>query len=760
MYDGFSWTLEEASENNTIGLYGYDGAFPTYIQPSLDLGFDEFGQPTILHFNGYYTSIKDCAINNHVDRIYNQYRMDMNLFVRRGPSQWEEVLFPDLPYTGAQQCIGNGDRFGEFCKLLKRNDSTYYAVTSSLHNHELMLYRHVGDSMKGWTPFIMDRTSRLFSIEGRHVYESFGYVDAKLTEDSLLHLTYNISNHYGYARSTEANRLTYFYARINLNLIDSPNYEPFIYNRLPTQEGAFENTLNVIDDSTVFIAYFNRLTQENKTAITRDGGNSWTEKSINSRLTNGQLQSEVVGDTIFLLGYQVSSDQIWMGKKAITDSIWQESFITTTSVIGSNVSSQVKKVGNDDQIYVVAQLDGGDQMLYGERIGGNWDINPIELENRGIDQLALFLDELGDAHIVYESESENKLLLGEKVGSGGWTFETILDSVSIGNMSFNYENGNYHISYLDGNSGYLMYLKKLGSQNWVNSLVDSSSSIVGTGLSSTVDGQGGLHLSYIDDINLKVRYAYLPANGSWEIQDMTSDLEYFPKLTAIALDTSELASIVFSDGSKDTLFLIRQPQQGQFVTERVEGEYSDFSGGAIGYFVDDQNQEWVIYNYQTFIKDLRLFYRVKWGYWKQLNLTNNSAEISDVFNFHQSEKDFYIIGRKSRVGNTGLGMLYGENGLSVELESILAEEKLNVWPNPSQGILYLESKLLSASSASIDADVSIYDLQGHQVFHEKLKYVQDGEPIELDIRGMQAGLYLLQLHSSKGIQVEKILLNP
>jgi len=757
IYDGNTWTIENASQGTTIGEYGYDSSFPTLIQPSLDINFDGFGEPAILYFNGFFSRIKDCAIDNSIDRIYSQYRMDMNVFARRGPDQWEEIRLPNIPYTGSQPCVENGDRFGEFCQFLKPNDSTWIAITNALHNNELLLFRSHDDSLKNWQPFVMDQSSRLFPILNSSFYEGFGYIDATLTNDSLVHITYNVSNHYGYSRRLLQNRLTAFYTRVNLNRLDEAGYQPYRFNFSPTELGAFDNTISAQGDSTVVMAFFERLEGFALSATSFDAGQTWTLDTLQGFLTNAPLQSAIVGDTVFIAGYFSPGNRLMLAKKPLQGGSWRIENVTQSLTTGDHVSAHVFEEGGDRKIILASQTEETDRLIFWENENGSWKSEAIDISGGGIDQMDMTRDEQGRPLVAYIAQDSQEIRLARRENPNDWSVEVMTDTFLVKDLSLQRFGDRLHLIFFNLREGYLQHLTRSGAQvNWSSAVVDSSSALVGSAASSRIDALGGLHVSYVDLIQNQVKYAYRPEGGNWTVEGITAPTLYLPKTTAIALDTGQVAHIAFADAQKDSIFLLDPMAGGGWRIDRLEGQYTDFSGDEVSLLIDDQNQPWILYNYQTFVEDLRLYYRNNTDFWQQVSIVANSAEISNVFEFLRFERDLYIIGRKNQTDNRGLGLLVSENGIAADLSEIEEAHVFHLAPNPAGERVFLNWE----SDISARAGITLYNLSGQEVYHKKETGIRKGDKTELRLEGLKAGIYLLSIELSGRRYTRRLVVLP
>lgn len=78
--------------------------------------------------------------------------------------------------------------------------------------------------------------------------------------------------------------------------------------------------------------------------------------------------------------------------------------------------------------------------------------------------------------------------------------------------------------------------------------------------------------------------------------------------------------------------------------------------------------------------------------------------------------------------------------------------KLNVYPNPTQNIVYLEMPIPSA-----EVVVSISDIQGRVLMSQKMSPSMFVAPVPMDIQHLAEGTYILSLYSREGMSVKKIV---
>lgn len=93
-------------------------------------------------------------------------------------------------------------------------------------------------------------------------------------------------------------------------------------------------------------------------------------------------------------------------------------------------------------------------------------------------------------------------------------------------------------------------------------------------------------------------------------------------------------------------------------------------------------------------------------------------------------------------------------GIPTKENSIVAvNQSINVYPNPSNGILNI-----SLSNTSGDVDVSIYNILGKQVYSKQEKSIETSN-LTLDLNSLKKGIYIVVVKSNNTINKKKIIIN-
>ncbi|MEM7656365.1 MAG: T9SS type A sorting domain-containing protein [Bacteroidota bacterium] len=741
------WIIDPAFGSEAIGVYGVDQAFPSYVQPSLDVFFQPDGRPGIMFFHGRIGNIVACS---PVDRTYINYELNLNLLLQQPDGSWFHEPFEDVPYEGTVNCLTQSDRFGEFCKVLPRPGNNYLTLTNALHNHDLLMFESVPGTLLDWDRTKLDSTQRVYAtVSATHFREGFAFIDGEITNDSLLHLVYRVAHIYGNG-SLFNSRQHMFYTRINLNQLGDSAYTPFHHSFLPISTFRSHFSLSAADDDRIFISYYDNEEQNVVVTQTTDGGLNWEADSIYEAFTNAGLKTELTGDSLYLLAYDAAKDILRLSAKDTADSTWLHQQITRSENRGESLSSQVERVGNDDQVFVAFTEGLEDQLVLGERIQDTWTYQAVDSAGRMVREVSMILDEQNNPCLTYVFEASNSLRFAYRDG-GTWAYETIATEVEARDITIQSFQDSLYVSFYDVAVGDLKYARGTLGGNWSVAVIDSSSLIVGQRPDLALDEQGGLHISYIDPFLSELKYAHRPQGGSWNIEEVTQPNAQNPTISSIKIDSTGTPFIAYRDAGSDSIFLAKKGVT-EWEIESVIGETINLVGIPLRLILDEKDRPWILYNYSGVQNEVRLARKDEAGEWFSVSVNNNEGEIANEFDFHLVEKDFYVIGKKNRTGNRGLGLLFAEGGVSTSIEDGFAAAKVQVFPNPSSGMLHLRVENQQAHTISL----ALYNLQGQQVHlvSDQMSIRSGTQEYQWDLSHLPDGMYVLHL---QGLQTNQFV---
>lgn len=748
-----SWQVEIPLPNDHIGKYGKDLEFPVFAQASLDIFFQADGNPVILYFDAKVEALGNCGAI--VNQTYLDYDLDMNMVVKLNDGTWEFGPFDNVLDKRGQGCLLDGDRFGEFCQMLKTSDNKFYALTNSLHNHDMLLFS--SPDLINWDSKTTDSTERLFNtVNEFHFREGFEYLDADMLGDTSIHMVYGVANHYGNG-DVFSSRRPLIYARIHPDSVGMPGYEPY-YKTIGGAFGIYRSysSIKSLNEDSIFVSFFDLNNSLLTLGRSFDAGVNWQYETVAQVQTNGATHLLIDGDSLRILLYDSGNDQMRLYSRAISEETWRSEAATKNELRGTIISSKVSRSGNTDTKQVIFKESIEGKIHYATAANGAWSFEEVLADADKIESLSLELDNSGSPLFVYSDDKTEQISIAWR--QNGWNTRLITSFAKARNLQFQIDGNKYHVSYFDLNTGHLHYLTATALTGpWNLSVVDSSSNIVGRGLDMALETDGTVHLSYQDVINPKVKHAILNPGSSWIVEDLTSAFNYNPNFTSIAINSQNLTTISFHDATTNKILLLEEDGTGWMLTE-VQGITGNFVGTPMELIVDDKDRPWILYNISDIQDEVALVRRGEFGDWNQVSITDNGAEIARSFNFHLVEEDFYIIGKKNQLSNNGLGLLFAQKGVKTNIPELIKETHLRLNPNPAQKSLEVSFSTSEAQHISLE----LYNLNGQRVhILQKPTLFQGGKGnIQLELPALEPGVYIF-LWKSEVYQIpQKLILVP
>jgi hypothetical protein len=200
--------------------------------------------------------------------------------------------------------------------------------------------------------------------------------------------------------------------------------------------------------------------------------------------------------------------------------------------------------------------DSSENPYYLRTFAGIWQspelVNP---ERQG--SVTAIAHRSGVTHLIF---SDGGLRYARRSDADGWS---AIESVSLAADEFSYnsiiaETHGVQIAYREGTHLEYAVRKLLGGYDRIP--VDAVGD-VGLHPSMAADSAGGVHITYSDEGNLRLRYAYLPPGSSTFFPE-TADTGGVGKFSAVGVDSNGGVHVAYVDQSnKDVKYAFRCPNR-------------------------------------------------------------------------------------------------------------------------------------------------------------------------------------------------------
>jgi hypothetical protein len=764
-----NWVVESLPDiyGRGYGDYGPLGTNTSKerIQHSLELIFDENNKPQIVFFDGWMRvdAFPACVASSEYGFKLHQGIRVNNLWLVRSLGEVPDIHSSCGAYA-TREPLPHGDRYGEYLDLLIEPDGTMDIFSLSRFNTQLIRHRtlfpyvdtvwvktdidSLGRIWPTWRNAAGGNFTRFYTIEG---------ISASYCQDGNINTAYSTSIFYGdnYCCVSTTNNL--IYCRLDPNGI--PTYHNFgtstyrNFTDITTRGGSDSLFLLYADLSTLYF-----IVQQSA-----DSGVTWVADTVMQGVGIGRNQLEIYQDSLLALIFDASNERLVMAKRHVNGGAWRIEEVTHSQARGQSMDAAYMLAGNDT-IAHVAFNDGYNGALYyasgTKATGWNWAIE--QLNPSAIDAIAVSLANTvaGEPVIIYNGGVGRDLLMAVH-SPGGWEYDTILPGgnplytdLAISSLD------TVHVVYYDGNQDCLHHASRhLLDSVWTFVDITCDTSSVGLYPCLVLDAAGLPHVSYYNDIRRSLDYGYLDGGSrNWVLDSIAGgSSSAIGKFSSMVLDAAGYPKIAYLNEQDDAVSLTELGASGLWTYTTVDSQSISNIGRPIELQLDDFGKVWIAYNYYSNFEKVKLMHR-DGPLWREVSV-NTTGRIANAFKFKIIGGDFFIVGKKNEIQNTGMAMLYSKNGVFVEAnEANLLSHNVSIssFPNPSNGQMTFELEVELPAVLNLE----IMDLLGHKVgsvFHEQ-RMASGKHAITFDGSSLAPGIYLYELRSSESRMVSKIVI--
>jgi hypothetical protein len=762
-----TWAIiERPSADSLLGDYGPDLTVESKVQHSLDIRLAPDGEPIISFFDGSYNGIVRCLGGSsgagHPDLFLPlEYDFDLNIARRSSAGTWE-VNNLDYPLKNRLNSVtcpsiaSPDDRFGEFGKLLSyQGGARQLIVTNSFFNHELVVFSSDINNLERWDARVLDSASRIMAAARIWPEDAFGFIDAQITNDTMLHVLCDFSQAYGRKLNTAGGRgniRDLLYYRIPIASLSDPSL-PGLYRHefvLPPRDGHYRTKcgLAASSNTVVYEAHHDVASEVVVVSGTGDGGQSWIPDTVFRNFeTDASLSLNVFSDSLYLLAYDAVREKLELAVRATGSRTWHYEQLTITERRGTSLDAAISP---SERIYLTSPEPCSDLLEVAVRDAGNWQIEEATPSGVNGTDLSITAGAGEEAWLAFVQPASGALWLSTR-DAGGWQQEQVRQTGRAAAPAIAVNGDSVWIAYTEEVAGSLrLASRSLSGNTWSDREVDNTSNRTGVSPVLRVDSDEALHLAYRDESRKIIRYAKRDASR-WSFTDVTSDTteQIFVSLDMELDPFDGSPHIAYVDDLSATLMYASPLSGGGWQYERAFQSLGSQFGSPLDLVITESGDPWLLFGFNLGGLDIQLI-RKAGNAWNQVALNGNTSQIALQFSFLQSGNDLYILGKKNRMGDEGLGMLFAENGATVNLDEFIAEQTVKMFPNPAQDEVNVQWDKLEVRN------IQIIDITGKVILSKNIS--SDTKEARLAISDFPSGLYFLQIKTAEKTLSRKLVL--
>jgi hypothetical protein len=711
------------------------------------------------------------------DGLYNPgtftYGMEMIRAIRSVNGSWLVESFGNIPSynpTNPQVIFDEGSaggRYGEYTSIVKRPNGKLSLFTCvKINGNLLRIDQADGDTtLRNYNAFqVVDSNDRktsqyppIFNYDVVRTVLTYEGLDAIITPDSIVHLTYGLTSEYNKSFGFPI-FWGLFYTRILNN--GTRQYKQLLPPpptfALDSITRTYTKLLNIGLDTLVF-TYAEYERSRFRFAYSTDKGNSFTYRTLaNTPFPRSWAPIVRLGDSLVAVYYSNDCGCLNEARLPLSNlnGTWRIRQLTRTEERGQLFDAAVTGDPNSRVLHLFYNDNYNNELWYTRYQAGQPLTNRLIDMGGDYNSLALVPTKSGRLHFFYSDINNNSIYQKTLETNQSLTSNTVESGIYGDYMHTAASGDSLHIVYFDPVSQFLRYdYLYPPSSLWQNEVVDPQ---VNTGQFPDVAiGPGGFPAVAYRSGNQsgEVRYAERRSNNSW-----TFDTVY--KVTNRQVGTfnnlvftpNGIPTLAFRQATGNNLVLARKiGTKWVFDDSLLTANPTSLVGEGINLQYDSSGTHWLAYNVNSSIRGVSLLARNSFNTsFQQVPVQLNQAQISHSWRFLTAGNDYYLVGQKNRNGDAGLGLLYasGLNRIVTAEEPIFAPAAFEVqlYPNPADELVQIRAVLEDAASIQL----TLMDIQGRVVYSLTSPILPSGiARLQIPRGDLPAGMYLLRLQSGE-----------
>ncbi|MBX7242979.1 MAG: T9SS type A sorting domain-containing protein [Bacteroidia bacterium] len=743
-----SWVATSVNDTIQLGKYGANTTPKEGFQPSVDIEIQPGGNPFITCFDGSFQS----NAANPASCQYINYNLDI-LYAYKSGNNWVTGRLPNIESKVPGYCQTQGDRYGEFLKIIPASSGGFHVFTNSFFNRNLLVFRSNGNDLNEWSYAAVDSIDRdpanpITILSGFEAYEDIS-VGLFPGTDSVA-MMYGFSDLYGLG--SQATQARFYFSRIKHEALGTPSYSAFYKKMNATQNSKRCSKFAIAPHSSTDI-YFSYYEEQNGRVIvgkTLFAGVGFVYDTVATDFfTNTKINLYKDNDSLFVLLYDAIKNRIVMAGKSLNSItnpnipwVWEEA--TRSEITGDELKARSVPNTNGDILHITYTEKTDGNIFYGNRTsGGTWTYSQVNTPGTPANQPVVAVNNNTSPYIVYVEKGTNQLM-GAKKSGNNWIAEAITGAPPAGEPALAIANNTIFVAFQNKSTEALMLATApWGTTNWTVSLVDSAAAKTGRNPDIQVESDGSIHIAYLNETDRQVMYASKPASGTWSKQAITGVQEYDPVSISLQVNSTGDPFVGFYALETAKAYLSETDGNGNWTTSLVtDFGGNNLQGNPLKLRIDADDRLWMLYNYPTATSyELRLKRReYGTGIWYPVSVVNNQGEIGNSFDFNLAGNDFYIFGKKNLTGTSGIAYMYAENGASTDIsyETLEKNYSFSAFPNPAT------SEITFSFSNPVMQDIryAVMNLTGQILYTAEKQAAQPGIiSFDYDCSALPSGFY-------------------
>ena len=756
------WTVEQIPGNPVRGwgAYGPNAVITLKerIKHSLDILIDENQKPQIVFFDGWMQvdAFPECSPGSQYGfRLQQAVKPSGGSWLVRDFGEVTDIKWscstPDNP-----SLLPRGDRYGEYCSLVQRQDNTAEVFALSRFNNRLISFRNTlpgldtvwqrtdVDSMNrllpGW-----DWATRYYTIEG---------ISAYVGANDDVHLAYSSSLFYGENFCCTAFTNDLVYARVKPDTI--------LYHSFGI--GTYRNYTDMVTlNDSVYFSYADLNQAQILLQASTDGGLNWVQDTVMTGIAIHASPTTIVGDSLLVLVYVADRDELVLNKRHLSGGEWRREVVNASDYSGASIDGYLHLNGGDTVVTSFYNDRNSGELFYASTSSSN-GFNfaaPSLVPNTGhVSVLSAARRPNGGAVVAYAGwpNDELRVVMGSP---GNWTMSVVDTTANVQYVDVQVSGADtVHVAYYVGGDTCLRHAKRHGSgANWVRDVVTCDSMVVGEFLSLALNAAGQPSIAFYASGTRALKYAaWNPGLQSWEVDSVHGGTaSAVGKYAALRMDGAGLPKVAYLDEQSTAVWLAEKDGAGVWTHTLVDSVPVTNIGRPIDLEIDGFGKVWVAYNYFSNFEKVKLMHRD--SVWREVAV-GTQGRIANAFMFRIFGGGLYLLGRKMELQNTGVAMIRAARGVYVQAEApLVIRENLSVsqYPNPFTEATTFQIEVKQAG----EFELVVQDLYGRDVVRvmpmRKLGVGQ--HTFTWDAGGIPAGVYFYTVRGSGGAMTGKMVLS-